>query len=115
MIVSLLLGFFYLSERPILVVGLFTFNIAGFFAAYLAYGFPDLRSHEQLSTVGWISILSATIYMSWMAIYYANMIANAIRSRARGRTASRDCGPAAPSQGYGRRAPTGRSRFSLPR
>ena len=74
MLVSLLLGFFYFSERPILVVGLFTFNIAGFVAAYLAYGFPDLLSHEQLSMVGWISILSATIYMSWMAIYYANMI-----------------------------------------
>jgi signal transduction histidine kinase len=74
MLVSLLLGFFYLSERPILVVGLFTFNIAGFVAAYLAYGFPDLLSHEQLSIVGWISIFSATVYMSWMAIYYANMI-----------------------------------------
>jgi signal transduction histidine kinase len=74
MLVSLLLGFFYLSERPILVVGLFTFNIAGFVAAYLAYGFPELLSHEQLSIVGWISILSATTYMSWMAIYYANMI-----------------------------------------
>jgi len=74
MLVSLLLGFFYLSERPIVVVGLFTFNIAGFVAAYLAYGFPDRLSHEQLSMVGWISILSATIYMSWMAIYYANMI-----------------------------------------
>jgi len=74
MLISLLLGFFYLSDRPILVIGLFTFNIAGFVAAYLAYGFPDLLSHEQLSMVGWISILSATIYMSWMAIYYANMI-----------------------------------------
>src|ERR1700719_2681544 len=74
LIISLLLGFFYLSERPILVVGLFTFNITGFVIAYLAYGFPDLLSHEQLSMVGWISILSATIYMSWMAIYYANMI-----------------------------------------
>src|SRR6202048_4622853 len=74
LLVSLLLGFFYLSERPILVVGLFTFNITGFVIAYLAYGFPDLLSHEQLSMVGWISILSATIYMSWMAIYYANMI-----------------------------------------
>ncbi|WP_334380602.1 MULTISPECIES: sensor histidine kinase [unclassified Bradyrhizobium] len=74
LIVSLLLGFFYLSERPILVVGLFTFNILGFILAYLLWGFPTLLSHEQLSTVGWISILSATIYMSWMAIYYANMI-----------------------------------------
>lgn len=75
LIISLLLGFFYLSERPVLVVGLFTFNIAGFVAAYLVYGFPDRLSHEELSMVGWISILSATIYMSWMAIYYANMIA----------------------------------------
>src|SRR5689334_19156333 len=74
LIISLLLGFFYLSERPLLVVGLFTFNISGFVAACLVYGFPDRLSHEELSMVGWISILSATIYMSWMAIYYANMI-----------------------------------------
>jgi signal transduction histidine kinase len=75
LIISLLLGFFYLSERPILVVGLFTVNILGFCFAYLAWGFPELVPQQQLSTVGWISILSATIYMSWMAIYYANMIA----------------------------------------
>jgi signal transduction histidine kinase len=75
LIISLLLGFFYLSERPILVVGLFTFNILGFCAAYMLWGFPELVPLQQLSTVGWISILSATIYMSWMAIYYANMIA----------------------------------------
>jgi signal transduction histidine kinase len=75
LIISLLLGFFYLSERPILVVGLFTANILGFCFAYLAWGFPELVPQAQLSTVGWISILSATIYMSWMAIYYANIIA----------------------------------------
>ena len=51
LIISLLLGFFYLSERPIVVVGLFTFNIAGFVLAYLLWGFPDLLSHEQLSMV----------------------------------------------------------------
>jgi len=75
LIIDLLLGFFYLSEYPRLVIGLFTFNILGFVQAYLLWGFPDLLSHQQLSMVGWISILSATIYMSWMAIYYANMIA----------------------------------------
>src|SRR3977135_2458316 len=75
LIISLLLGFFYLLARPILVVGLFTFNIGGFCAAYLAWGFPELVPQQQLSTVGWISILSATIYMSWMAIFYASMIA----------------------------------------
>src|SRR4030088_186777 len=75
LIISLLLGFFYLSERPILVVGLFTINILGFCSAYIQWGFPELVPLQQLSNVGWISILSATIYMSWMAIYYANMIA----------------------------------------
>src|SRR4030081_1593705 len=74
LIISLLLGFFYLSERPILVVGLFTLNIVGFCSAFLQWGFPELVPLQQLSKVGWISILSATIYMSWMAIYYANMI-----------------------------------------
>lgn len=72
--VALLLAFFYLSERPVLVIGLFTFNIFGFVGAYLLWGFPERLTHEQLSMVGWISILSATIYMSWMAIYYAHMI-----------------------------------------
>jgi signal transduction histidine kinase len=74
LIVSLLLGFFYLSERPILVVGLFAVDILSFCLAYIRWGFPELVPQEQLATVGWISILSATIYMSWMAIYYANMI-----------------------------------------
>ncbi|MBS0531357.1 MAG: HAMP domain-containing histidine kinase [Proteobacteria bacterium] len=74
LIISLLLGFFYLSERPFLVVCLFTFNIVGFCIAYMRWGFPELVPLAQLTTVGWISILSATIYMSWMAIYYANMI-----------------------------------------
>lgn len=74
LIVSLLLGFFYLSERPVLVVSLYALNIGCFCAAYLAWGFPELVPQKQLAVVGWISILSATIYMAWMAIYYANMI-----------------------------------------
>src|ERR1700740_1841683 len=41
LLVSLLLGFFYLSERPILVIGLFTFSILGFTLAFLLWGFPD--------------------------------------------------------------------------
>ena len=57
------------------MVGLFTFNILlASSLAYLATAFPICSPHEQLSMVGWISMLSATIYMSWMAIYYANMI-----------------------------------------
>jgi signal transduction histidine kinase len=74
LIISLLLGFFYLSDRPILVIGLFTCNFLGFFAAYAAFGFPERVPLSALSTLGWISIFSATIYMSWMAVYYASMI-----------------------------------------
>jgi signal transduction histidine kinase len=74
LIVSLLLGFFYLSQYPALVVALFTFNILVFSGAQFLWGFPDIVSREDLATVGWISILSATIYMSWMAIYYASMM-----------------------------------------
>jgi signal transduction histidine kinase len=74
LIVSLLLGFFYLSKSPSLVVGLFTFNILAFCGAHYLWGFPELVPKEDLAAVGWISILAATIYMSWMAIYYANMM-----------------------------------------
>jgi signal transduction histidine kinase len=74
LIVSLLLGFFYLAKSPSLVVALFSFNLLAFFAAYFMWGFPERLSNEDLAPVGWISILSGTIYMSWMAIYYANMM-----------------------------------------
>jgi signal transduction histidine kinase len=75
LIISLLLGFFYLSDRPVVVIGLFTLNLLGFFAAYFVNGFPERVPLSVLSNLGWISIFSATVYMSWMAIYYASMIA----------------------------------------
>ena len=74
LIISLLLGFFYLSDRPFLVISLFACNFAGFFTAYATWGFPERVALSALSTLGWISIFSATIYMSWMAVYYASMI-----------------------------------------
>ena len=52
LIISLLLGFFYLSEHPMPVIGLFILNILGFCLAYLQWGFPELVPKEQLSTVG---------------------------------------------------------------
>src|SRR3984885_10744975 len=74
LIVALLLGFSYLSKTPTLVVAGFSFNILAFCGAHYLWGFPELVAKENLATVGWISILSATIYMSWMAIYYSNMM-----------------------------------------
>ena len=77
LLVSLLLGFFYLSERPLLVLGMFTGNIAAFLGAYALNGmhFAEIVPLPQLASVGWISIFSATVYVSWMAIYYVSMIA----------------------------------------
>jgi signal transduction histidine kinase len=74
MIVSLLLGFFYLSHRPVLVIAMFSASIGVFCLCYLRFGFPELVPLARLSTVGWLSILSATGYMSWMAIFYANIM-----------------------------------------
>ncbi len=74
LIVALLLGFFYLSDRTMLVIGLFVANFVAFVAAFLSFGFPEIVPLAELESVGWISILSATVYMSWMAIYYANVM-----------------------------------------
>jgi signal transduction histidine kinase len=69
---SLLIGFFYLSDRPLLVVGLFALQLAGLCTAYLVNGsFPERVPVHELSTVGMISVLCATLYTSMMAIYYA--------------------------------------------
>jgi signal transduction histidine kinase len=74
LIVSLLLGFFYFSGRLILPLGLFSINLLAFCGAAYLFGFPERLSSADLATVGWISILSATVYMSWMAIYYGSVI-----------------------------------------
>lgn len=69
---SLLIGFFYLSDRPILVVGIFSVQLVGLCTAYLVHGsFPERVPLHDLSTVGMISVLCATLYTSMMAIYYA--------------------------------------------
>jgi signal transduction histidine kinase len=69
---ALLIGFFYLGDRPLLVVGIFTGHLAAFCIAYLVNGaFPHRVPLGELSTVGMISVLCATLYTSMMAIYYA--------------------------------------------
>ena len=74
LIIALLLGFFYFSDRPKLVITMFATNFLGLVTAYAAYGFPELVPISELSTVGWVSIFSATTYMSWMALFYADVM-----------------------------------------
>ena len=74
LIVSLLLAFFYLSRHARLVIGMFAVNFLGFFAAYNLIGFENRVSRESLEIVGWFSILSAVVYIGWMAIYYTTIL-----------------------------------------
>jgi signal transduction histidine kinase len=69
---ALLLGFFYLSDRPLLVVVIFSANLTAFCVAYVLNGsFPERVPVSDLSTVGMISVCAATLYTSMMAVYYA--------------------------------------------
>jgi signal transduction histidine kinase len=75
LLTALLLGFFYLGERPLLVLGVFSINIFGFYLAYVLRGsFPEYIPLSELTGVGIVSVVSATIYVSMMAIYYANVV-----------------------------------------
>lgn len=67
-----MLGFFYLSERPLLVLGIIGANLAAFSTAFLLKGsFPEQVEIHDLATVSMISVCAATLYNSMMAIYYA--------------------------------------------
>lgn len=75
LIVSLLLGFFYLSKRVLLVIGLFAADLSIFLLFLFWKGLPSTVPLADLRFLGWLSIVAAMVYMSWMALYYARMIA----------------------------------------
>ncbi|MFP1630787.1 ATP-binding protein [Zhengella sp. ZM62] len=75
LIVSLLLGFFYLSKNTWLVIGLFTAIVGVFLTFLIRNGLPNTVPVEDLQILSWLSIVAATVYMSWMALYYARIIA----------------------------------------
>ena len=75
LLIALLLGFFYVSNRPLLILGSICLQTLGFLGAFLIVGaFPDRVSEEQLGLVNLISNMSAFVYMAWMAVYYAEVI-----------------------------------------
>jgi signal transduction histidine kinase len=75
LIVSLLLGFFYLSRNTLTVMALFAIDLAIFLSFLWMNGLPNTVPLADLRILGWLSIVAATVYMSWMAMYYARMIA----------------------------------------
>lgn len=74
-IVSLLLGFFYLSKNAMMVLTIFGSNLAIFGYFLMTHGLPELVSIEDLRILSWLSIFAATVYMSWMALYYSRIMA----------------------------------------
>ncbi len=74
LIVSMLLGLFYLSRNTGTVLALFAANVTAFLGVIAVWGIPQRIALEDLRLLGWLSIGSATIYMAWMALYYSRVI-----------------------------------------
>lgn len=73
-VVTLMLGFFYLSKNLRLVLTLFTVDVAVFTAYVLAEPSQNSFPMEELRILSWLSLGSATIYMTWMALYYSIVV-----------------------------------------
>jgi signal transduction histidine kinase/ActR/RegA family two-component response regulator len=72
-----LLAFFYLGSGRgvrIFVLAIILLNLAGFYCIYsLGNGFPEHIPLAKLSGLGMISTVCASVYVSMMALYYANI------------------------------------------
>jgi len=70
-----LLAFFYLPQHKtrIIIILQIVLNLAAFFAIYSAFGFPDKVPLEGLAILGIVSTFCASVYVSMMALYYANI------------------------------------------
>lgn len=74
LVVSMLLGLFYLSKHPRIVLSLFALNLAVFLVLISWKGTHNHIPIDDLRVIGWLSIASATVYMTWMALYYSRII-----------------------------------------
>jgi signal transduction histidine kinase len=72
-----LLAFFYLGSGQgvrIFVLAIILLNLASFYLTYsLGHGFPTHIPLAQLSGLGIVSTVCASVYVSMMALYYANI------------------------------------------
>ena len=70
-----LLAFFYLpsAKTRILVLLLIVANLVGFYFIYSWRGFPQTIALSNLYGLGFVSTLCAGMYVSMMALYYANI------------------------------------------
>lgn len=73
-----LLGFFYLPTRNtrIVVSLVILSNLLAFYFIFTSYGFPAAVPQGGLVALGLVSTLCASIYVSMMALYYANIVSS---------------------------------------
>jgi signal transduction histidine kinase/CheY-like chemotaxis protein len=80
LLTSPLLAFFYLGQNQklrYLVLGVIAADLAVYYAVYLSgHSFPEHVPLDRLSGVGIISVFCAAVYVSMMALYYANIVAS---------------------------------------
>ena len=74
LIVSLLLGLFYQSRDYATVLLLFSADVIVFILLVNYTEPPRVASLSQLEILGWLSTASATIYITWMALYYSRVV-----------------------------------------
>jgi len=73
-----LLAFFYLPTRRtrIAVAVLICANLAAFYLIYSSFGFPATVPLPSLVGLGLVSTFCAGVYVSMMALYYANIVSS---------------------------------------
>jgi signal transduction histidine kinase len=73
-----LLAFFYLPTRRtrIIVSCLIVANLGAFYFLYSSLGFPDTVPLNKLAGLGIVSTFCAGVYVSMMALYYANIVSS---------------------------------------
>ena len=73
-----LLAFFYLPGRAtrIFVGFMIVANLSAFYTIYCTLGFPPTVPLEGLTALGLVSTFCAAIYVSMMALYYANIVSS---------------------------------------
>jgi signal transduction histidine kinase len=75
LLIALVNGLFYLSDRPLRVLAIFGANFAIFLEVWYVLGpLPERVPMERMSIVGLVSVASATLYMAWVAIYYGLLL-----------------------------------------
>ncbi len=77
LLIALTNGFFYLSDKPIRVLAIFIANVAAFVVYSLVIGdLPNRIPMTGMSRVGLLSVISATLYMAVLAIYYGLLLSS---------------------------------------